>query len=143
MKFFVYKLSNERGVYYGKTNNIKCRMSKHRSIHNNCCSKVLFENLEQGVTLDILDEFDNEEDASVCENYYIKNNFNNCVNKNIPRQTPHEHYLNNRERILNEKKLKITCECGCEVSKRHLARHRRTLKHQNLIDNINNNISNN
>ena len=143
MKFYVYKLSNDNGIYYGKTNNMKIRMAKHRSLNNNCSSKILFEKLEQGVTIDILDTFDNEEDASICENNYIKNNFNNCVNQTIPLQTRHEHYLNNKERILNDKKMKITCECGCQISKRHIARHRQSVKHQNLINNMNNNINNN
>ena len=141
MKFYVYKLYNEKGIYYGKTNNIKCRMSKHRSLNNNCSSKILF-NEEDNVKIDILNTFDNEEDASICELKYIKDNFNNCVNKNVPRQTAHEHYINNRERLLEDKKTRIICECGCEVSKRHLSRHRRTLKHRNFIHDINNNNNN-
>ena len=142
MKYFVYKLSNDNGVYYGKTNNIKCRMYKHRSIHNNCCSKVLFENLEKGVKIDILETFDNEESAALCENQYIKNNYNECVNKVIPLQTRHQHYINNKERLLNDKKMRITCECGCQISKRHIARHKKSIKHQNLINNMNNNVNN-
>jgi hypothetical protein len=44
----------------------------------------------------------------------------------------------NREKILEQGKLyqkkRITCECGCEVSRRDLSKHLRTLKHQRLVE---------
>lgn len=43
-------------------------------------------------------------------------------------------YNQNKERLLEKKKIKVKCECGCEVSKSHLARHRKSTKHLNLIN---------
>ncbi len=44
-----------------------------------------------------------------------------------------EYYINNKE-IINEKaKEKTKCECGCEITKRGLNRHKQTKKHIELM----------
>ena len=44
----------------------------------------------------------------------------------------------NKEKIQEKKRIdrqrKKTCECGCEVFARHYARHRRTIKHERLMN---------
>jgi Spy/CpxP family protein refolding chaperone len=44
----------------------------------------------------------------------------------------------NKEKIQEKKRIdrqrKKTCECGCEVFARHYARHRRTIKHELLMN---------
>ena len=41
------------------------------------------------------------------------------------------YYEKNREKIADKRKEKVKCECGLEISKHHLARHKRSQKHQN------------
>jgi hypothetical protein len=49
-------------------------------------------------------------------------------------------YEKNKE-IINEKaKEKIQCECGCEIRKQHLNRHKQSKKHIDLISMINDKI---
>lgn len=38
-------------------------------------------------------------------------------------------YEKNKEKILEKQKEKITCECGALVSRNHLARHKKSMKH--------------
>jgi len=52
----------------------------------------------------------------------------------------HKNYYNENkrnitERLKEQQKEKITCDCGCIVSRLGLARHKKTLKHQNFINN--------
>jgi len=44
-----------------------------------------------------------------------------------------EWYNNNKDKIQEKKSIKITCDCGCLITKQHLERHRKTLKHIKLI----------
>jgi hypothetical protein len=49
-----------------------------------------------------------------------------------------EYYENNKEKIKEHNKQynakKVTCECGCEVRRDYLAKHKRTTKHTNFIN---------
>ena len=45
-----------------------------------------------------------------------------------------EHYENNKEYILNKHKERSTCECGCNIIKYLLPKHRKTLKHIKLLE---------
>ncbi len=47
-----------------------------------------------------------------------------------------EYYQNNKEAIKEKKKEKITCECGCIIGKRVLARHKKSNKHITLLENL-------
>lgn len=43
------------------------------------------------------------------------------------------YYQDHKQEIAERKKEKITCECGCLISKSDLSRHKKTPKHLNLI----------
>ena len=65
------------------------------------------------------------------ERYHINNI--ECVNKDRPIVTEEERKEKLREcteKIKEEGKEKITCECGCIVTRNCLSRHRKTKKHQ-------------
>ena len=47
-----------------------------------------------------------------------------------------ERYETNREEILEKHKVKITCECGTIIRKCAKARHKRSMKHINLMNTI-------
>jgi len=38
------------------------------------------------------------------------------------------------EKILDKQKEKVTCECGSIVTKKHLKKHKKTLKHLKLTE---------
>lgn len=78
------------------------------------------------------------------ERYYVENT--ECVNIQIPNRTQRERnkteeYTN--KRIVRQKKYrekhkdklneKVLCECGCNVNKYNLSRHKKTKKHLELI----------
>jgi len=54
------------------------------------------------------------------------------INKRIA-----EHYQLNKEKILQNKKEKIKCDCGAVVNKSNLSSHKKTKKHLNYINSIN------
>ena len=39
----------------------------------------------------------------------------------------------NKSKIAEKKKQKVTCECGCSVAKQNLSKHKKSKKHQRLI----------
>jgi len=48
-----------------------------------------------------------------------------------------QYRINNKEELKKKASIIITCECGSEIRKNHIARHRKSKKHQNLISSIN------
>ena len=102
-----------------------------------------------------------KEELHARERFYIENN--KCVNKSIPCRTKKEwqednkeeiakknkkryednkeelkqyfkkRYEDNKEEINNKKKEKIHCECGSVINRGDLARHKKSMKHQNFI----------
>lgn len=67
----------------------------------------------------------------------------NKENADVIREKRKQHYQNNID-IIREKskqhyqkaKQKIVCECGCEVSKKTLTRHKKTKKHLDYLENL-------
>ena len=53
-------------------------------------------------------------------------------NKDTINEKNKQYRENNKDKI-NEK---ITCRCGCEVNKKHIARHQTSKKHMDLINQI-------
>ena len=54
-------------------------------------------------------------------------------NKEKMKEKNKEYYEANKEKILEKNKEKIKCECGCEVSRNDIAKHRRTNKHKKIM----------
>jgi len=135
---------------------------------NNCkkCSSVLI--LDNGDwKMEKIDEIIGEKwEARKLESEYQKNN--KCVNVNIASRNAKEYrtdkkarilekmkeYYNlnnerikektkeynilNKQKISEKRKQKIICECGAEVTKTHIVRHRKSKKHINFINSANN-----
>lgn len=60
-------------------------------------------------------------------------------NKEKRKDDAKDYYLNNKERfkatkIKNNVTMKITCECGCVVTKGNISTHRKSKKHQELMN---------
>jgi len=58
---------------------------------------------------------------------YYKNYYEN--NKKILSEKAKEYRENNKEILSQKQKEKIMCECGCEITKIHLSRHKQSKKH--------------
>jgi len=55
-------------------------------------------------------------------------------NKEIIAEYRKEYREKNKERISKKNREKIQCECGCFVSRQGISQHRRSKKHQNLMN---------
>ena len=55
-------------------------------------------------------------------------------NKERLKEDKAKYYQDNRENTLEKWKKKVTCECGCEVSKNCISKHKRTAKHLQLLN---------
>lgn len=66
---------------------------------------------------------DNKEHIKKYQQEYRDNN------KELINSKKKEYRDNNKEEIDKKKAEKITCECGCIVSKQQIARHKKTQKH--------------
>ncbi len=136
-------------VYIGSTKNtLEDRLRKHNYLKD-CVSRNILERGDYEILL-IKDypcnsRYELEEE----ETKYIKNN--KCINKNLPHRTQQQYREDNKEEInkqrkkyreinkeeINKKKLeKVECECGILTTKTHLARHKKTKKHINLMNKI-------
>jgi hypothetical protein len=141
----IYKLWSPEGddIYIGSTTILlSARKAKHK-FGDGSVSKILFEKYTD-VRIELLEccPCDNKEELAKKEGEYIRNN--KCVNKQIPLRTHKEHYQDNKEYKLNyqkeyieknkekikeRKSTRVTCECGIEVRKNDIARHRKSQRH--------------
>lgn len=55
--------------------------------------------------------------------------------KDVITERHKQYYENNKDKILSIQKQKLTCDCKCIIRRGDLARHLRTKKHQELINN--------
>ena len=162
----IYKIWSPEGddIYIGSTTEILCRrLAAHKSTYNagkNVTSRILFEKYND-VRIELVEEFSCDKKSKLIarEGHYIRTL--DCVNKIIPDRTDKEYYETNKVRILEKRKeyretnkeyleknkeyyeknkdfitQKIKCECGCEIRRAELARHKRTKKHIKLMENI-------
>ena len=61
---------------------------------------------------------------------YLKQYYNDNKDKIFEQQK--QYYNENKEKILE----KVICECGCEIVKHQLNRHKKTKKHQELMNSL-------
>ena len=138
----VYKMVSPSGLTYigSTTQSLAERKSHHKSVYvrkphgnyNKVTSSALFADSLDGVVIVLLEEFpcDNKEQLFARERHYIESM--ECVNVHLPSgSTPKgksetESQFNHRTRY----KIKVTCDCGSEVSKTMLSRHRKTNIHK-------------
>ena len=147
---YIYKIWDNDDptlVYYGSTEQqVSVRMGKHRAKYSKCKSKIIIDrNNYQYATLEKI-EYEDKFELRNRERWYVENN--ECVNKQVPNRTNKERYIDNRDKNLKCKKIyraenknkiekykkeKVTCDCGCIVSRNHLTRHKKTNKHLSTI----------
>jgi len=144
----IYKIecniTNE--VYYGSTTlSLSQRITHHKARRD--CSAIKIIDIGN-FNIKVIEEYpcNSKKELEARERWYIENNL--CVNERIPGRTRKEWREDNRDKILAQKKkyreankveieahnsTKIKCECGCEIRRNDLARHRRTKRHADLL----------
>lgn len=153
----IYKLWTYESddIYIGSTTQLLCQRLSGHKLKKDCTSSVLFEK-SNNVMIELIEEYpcENKEKLNKREGELIREL--NCVNKIIPGRTKREYnkqyyqdnlekiqkykkqYIkDNHDKILENKKEKITCECNCEITRSHLAQHKRTNKHIKLMKKLN------
>ena len=58
-------------------------------------------------------------------------------NRSRVQKLSRDYYHNNKTMVLEKKRTKIRCVCGCEVVQDCLVRHQRSVKHQKLMEQLN------
>ena len=170
-KTCIYKLVhfddiNDENIYIGHTTNMVQRKNNHKSICNNPNSKDYnFKKYQyirenggwEGWRMILIEKYpcNDVNEAKARERYWIKE-LKTKLNIYEPCRTKKQYREDNKEKIAEKKKeynqdnkvqiaekrgQKITCECGSKVRKADIARHRKTIKHQEWLKN--NNLSTN
>ena len=80
-------------------------------------------------------ECENRLQAEQRERYWIET-LKAELNQIIPSRTRKQYYETNKEKKIKKMCEKIVCECGCEITKCNMLRHRKTKKHLNYSANI-------
>ena len=141
----VYAITSARGTYIGSTcKSLARRLSEHMHMRRRWLAGEAhftssFDVLAVPHTISELErgEFNTPRELRRREGTYIRER--ECVNRSVAGRTPHEYFLENRARRIGFLHSKKQCECGCDVSVRNLARHRRTSEtHKKNIADISN-----
>lgn len=129
MIYFLYRLFTGPKSYVGISTNLIQRLKTHLKglqfyDDNVRASEIIQYAKEHGtdICLQIIFVIDlpSRYEAEILEQFVINNiDCVNCVRNRV--NPPHTRH--------HSQKQKVTCTCGSVVSKRHLSRHTRTLKH--------------
>jgi len=135
----VYKITDGKLVYYGSTTQLlNLRLSTHRtSTFNECETRQMN---KDDMTIELVEAVEDVKQLRWRERYYIENN--ECVNKHkrpiINREERLEYWKEyrkkNAETIKKKGQTPYFCECGCVINWDNKARHFKTPKHINNID---------
>ena len=151
MKIFIYKivcLTKPDLLYIGSTSNFDVRKCQHKikSKEPNPILKLYKAIKENGgwnnFSCDIIEEFetDSRQAGRIREGYKmieLKATLNNnrpFITKAEAYESVKKYYLLHRDEIILKKRSKITCECGCLLSRSNPYTHRQSKKHLNLLN---------
>ena len=141
----IYAISSANGTYIGSTfKSLARRLSEHlhmrrRWLAGEAHYTSAFDVLALPYTISQIEngQFDSHRELRRLEGQYIRQR--ECVNRYVAGRTPHEYFVENRDRRIGFLQSKKVCECGCQVSVRNLARHRKTSEthKKNVVENEN------
>ena len=150
MSYYIYKICCDDCpdyIYVGSTKAFRERKHRHKEQLKVSNTKLYTTIRENGgwdnwrmVILEECGEITLTEARIKEEEYRAKLNANlnmvkchrtNEERKEYKRQGAKKFYQENKEIVLTEQNKKVKCECGCEVSKGNLLRHKLSDKHKN------------
>jgi len=85
--------------------------------------------------IEYLKQYYNDNKQAILEKQKENNKEYYEKNKQAILEKKQEYYNDNKQTLLEKMKEKITCECGAEISKIYIYKHRKTKKHINLLSN--------
>lgn len=133
----IYTIKTNDGIYVGSTTNFRDRKYCHkRCIYNENRKEYscrVYENIRQNegkYNIEIFKMFpcNNNEELRMEENKIIKQ-----LNANLNQRNAYSTLEEQREYRLKNNVTKTVCECGCNSTLGHIARHRKTRKHNKLM----------
>ena len=103
----IYKLVGNDKVYIGSTTQPLCKrktnhLTSYNCKRNECSSTEILSDPNHYIELIEYFPCNNKEELQKRERYYIENT--ECINKRIPTQTRHEHYIKNKDKIATDRK---------------------------------------
>ena len=145
-KTIIYKIVckdiNIKDCYVGSTTHFTNRKRQHKNIAINDTVKshyYVYVFINQNGGWDNFDMIEVEKynasdhnDALKRERYWFEE-LNATLNAQTPSRPKKEYKKEWKEK---NKDTNITCECGCIVKKHHIARHKKTPKHEELINKL-------
>ena len=148
-KTIIYKLVNydyPELVYVGSTTNFTKRKQHHKDRclnekgkkYNLKVYKMIreYDGLENWSMIKICDyPCKNRREAELEEDKYMTE-LKTSMNSHRASRTKQQYREDNKEKIQEYFKEKVTCKCGCNVVKNGLKRHERNKKHINLMNPI-------
>ena len=143
----IYKIINESNdiVYIGSTTNTLCRRY-HSHNHKAINHKII---LIENYPCNGKEELCKREQEIIEENDNLLNKFKAYISEEQKKESFKEYRNNNKDKVIiwrqtyrikNKQKIKdyqnekVFCECGCEVHRNNLIRHRKTTKHKLLME---------
>jgi len=146
MKGRIYVIKSESAglAYYGSTKKtLYKRLKKHNhdkvayenGKYGYCTSFAVLEHEDHKIELMVEVEVATKKEMRELEGFYIENN--HCVNKHVVGRTREESTRAYREANQATINKKYTCECGRPYTYSSKAKHFKTAKHINFVNNQN------
>jgi len=146
----IYKIickdNNITDFYIGSTINIQTRINRHKSYCLNGKDIKLYNFIRENGGWDnwkyqIIknyncndrNELRIEEQRVINELKSTLNDINSYITDDKRKETAHINYMNRRERVLNDNKIKITCDCGRVINKNEKSPHLKSKIHKQLM----------
>jgi len=146
MKGYIYSIRSHqtKDIYIGSTiQTLSMRIASHRreykrwlKTNTKYCSSFKLIQYED-VYIELIEEINvqSRQELRKLEGECIRKT--NCVNKIIAGRTKKEYNLDNRDKINNNHKKQLTCECGSIITQYYLNYHQKSKKHIDLMKLIN------
>ena len=158
----IYTIRNRNDdtkIYVGSTiRSLKSRFGDHKRDMKNNIQRPLYQLMNEigfeRFKIELIEEYncDDKELLLIKEGEYIRQfgTLNKAIAGRTSKENCKEFYIKYKEEIIEKKKeyykknkknidekrnVKILCECGNEISKRHIARHNKSKIHLNYLTN--------
>jgi len=133
----IYTIKTDNGVYVGSTTNFKDRKGCHkRCIYNENSKQYncrVYQNIRENEGKYNIEIFkmcpcNNNEELRIEENKII-----NQLNANLNQRNAYSTAEDKLEYSRKKNVIKTVCECGCNTTLGHIARHRKSKRHMKLL----------
>ena len=142
MKSSIYKITNQRtDKYYigSTTRNVDIRFKEHKRKYimgddnTSSFNVFMFAETISDISYTVLQKCYNE-DVKLYERKHIQEHIDddNCVNNYVP-FVPSTKCASIRDWKNDYNRVIVCCSCGEHISRRNITRHKRTMKHHNII----------